>query len=322
MSAATVPICPEKREITPSDIVPQFLLFKRATGISPRTLEDYQRTLDLLFTRYPAALDKPRESTLSFLAGYDNAYSFNVYFAYLKNFWDWTLSEGYFRGGVHPLHGLKKRRTQGRIVQLEEKEVSALLRTPDQKTYCGLRDYALMLLSLDCGIRPGEALQLVPGDIALEKEELSVRAEIAKTRVPRVLPLSGPTLGTIKKLIHVRPVEWIDAPVFCTETGEPWSVTSWSRRVKSYGKKCGLDITAYALRHTAALLMLRHGMDAFALQRVMGHSTMDMTRHYINLTSEDTRKAHKQAGVVLALVKEEEPPEGKPKKKRLRGISL
>jgi hypothetical protein len=63
-------------------------------------------------------------------------------------------------------------------------------------------------------------------------------------------------------------------------------------------------------------------MDAFSLQRVMGHSTMDMTRHYINLTSEDTRKAHKQAGVVLALVREEEAPESKPKKKRLRGISL
>ncbi len=317
-----IPICKEHRETQPEDIIPAFLLFKKATGISPNTLKDYQRTLRLFFSRHPDGLDKPRESTLAFLSPYSNAYTYNQKFAYLKVFWNWTLSEGYFRGGVHPLHGLKKRRTQGRIVQLEEKEVSTLLQQPDQKTYCGLRDYALMLLSLDTGIRPGEALQLVPGDVHLEKEELSVRAEIAKTRVPRVLPLSGPTLDSIKKLLHVRPDEWNDAPAFCTETGEPWAVTSWSRRVKSYGKRCGLDITAYSLRHTAALLMLRHGMDAFSLQRVMGHSTMDMTRHYINLTSEDTRKAHKQAGVVLALVREEEPQEAKPKKKRLRGISL
>ena len=317
------PILQEHRSIQPGEIIPAFLLFKRAGGASPRTVKDYGWLLERFFREHPDGLNKPRESTLAFLSQYENAYTYNQKFAYLKVFWDWTLSEGYFRGGVHPLHGLKKRRTQGRIVQLEEKEVSALLRTPDQKTYCGLRDYALFLLSLDTGIRPGEALQLLPGDIALEKEELSVRAEIAKTRVPRVLPLSGPTLGAIKKLLQIRPVEWIDAPIFCTETGEPWSVTSWSRRVKSYGKRCGLDITAYALRHTAALLMLRHGMDAFSLQRVMGHSTMDMTRHYINLTSEDTRKAHKQAGVVLSLV-EEEPPESKskPKKKRLRGISL
>ncbi len=318
-----IPICKEHREVQPEDIIPAFLIFKKASGISPNTLKDYRRTLNLFFSRHPDGLCKPRESTLAFLSQYENAYTYNQKFAYLKVFWDWTLSEGYFRGGVHPLHGLKKRRTQGRIVQLEEKDVAALLRTPDQKTYCGLRDYALMLLSLDCGIRPGEALQLLPADLHHEKEELSVRAEIAKTRVPRVLPLSGPTMGTIKKLLQIRPYEWIASPIFCTETGEPWAVTSWSRRVKAYGKKCGLDITAYSLRHTAALLMLRHGMDAFALQRVMGHSTMDMTRHYINLTSEDTRKAHKQAGVVLSLV-EEEPPESKskPKKKRLRGISL
>ena len=319
----TVPIRKEHRNLQPADIMPSFLLFKKASGVTPRTVASYGEVLEMFFRRFPDALDTPRESTLAFLGQYENAYSFNMRYAYLKVFWDWCMEEGYYRGdGMHPLRGIKKRRTQGRIVQLEEKEVSALLRTPNQKTYCGLRDYALLLLSLDCGIRPGEALHLLPGDIHLEKEELSVRAEIAKTRVPRVLPLSGPTLDCIKKLLWIRPVEWIDAPIFCTETGEPWSVTSWSRRVKAYGKKCGLDITAYALRHTAALLMLRHGMDAFSLQRVMGHSSMDMTRTYVNLTSEDTRKAHKQAGVVLSLVKEEEPPESKPKKKRLRGISL
>jgi integrase len=313
------PILQEHHQLQPEDVVPAFLLFKRASGVSPNTMKDYQRTLRLFFSRYPDGLDKPRESTLAFLGSYENAYTYNQKFAYLKVFWDWTLSEGYFRGGVHPLHGLKKRRTQGRIVQLEEKDVSKLLRTPDQKTYCGLRDYALMLLSLDTGIRPGEALHLLPDD--LHKEELSVRAEIAKTRMPRVLPLSGPTIEAIRKLLMIRPLEWSDAPIFCNETGEPWTVTSWSRRVKAYGKQCKLDITSYSLRHTAALLMLRHGMDAFSLQRVMGHSTMDMTRHYINLTSEDTRKAHKQAGVVLALVQEEE-PQSKPKRKRLRGISL
>ena len=318
----TVPIRKENRSLQSADIMPAFLLFKKASGVTPRTVASYGEVLEMFFRRFPDALDKPRERTLEFLGQYENAYSFNMRFSYLKVFWNWCLEEGYYRGdGVHPLRGLKKRKTQGRIVQLEEKDVAALLRTPNQKTYCGLRDYALMLLSLDCGIRPGEALQLLPDDFHPEKEELAVRAEVAKTRTPRTLPLSGPTLEVIQRILKVRPWDWREAPIFCTETGEPWNVTSWSRRVKAYGKKCGLDITAYALRHTAALLMLRHGMDAFSLQRIMGHSTMDMTRHYINLTSEDTRRAHGQAGVVLALV-EEEPDRKKPKKKRLRGIEI
>ncbi len=317
----TVPICKEHREAQREDLIFAFLLFKKASGVSPNTIYDYRKTLELFFSRHPDGLDKPRESTLKFLGQYENAYTYNQKFAYLKVFWDWMLSEGYFRGGIHPLHGLKKRRTQGRIIQLEEKEVQKLLRTPNQKTYCGLRDYALMLLSLDTGIRPGEALQLLPGDLYHERRELAVRAEIAKTRTPRVLPLSEPTLEVIQRILKVRPWDWRESPLFCNETGEAWNVTSWSRRVKAYGKQCKLDITAYALRHTAALFMLRHGMDAFSLQRIMGHSTMDMTRHYVNLTTEDTRRAHNQAGVVLSLV-EEEPDRKKPKKQRLRGISL
>jgi integrase len=88
----------------------------------------------------------------------------NIRFQNLKVFWDWTMREGYFRGDRHPLDGLKKRRPRGRIVQLEKREVNALLQQPDKNTYAGFRDYCLLLLLIDTGIRPGEALQLMSDD--------------------------------------------------------------------------------------------------------------------------------------------------------------
>ena len=148
-----------------------------------------------------------------------------------------------------------------------------------------------------------------------EKKEIIIRAEIAKTRVSRVLPLSDPTVQTIQKLLTVRP--WENAPIFATETGTPYSVRSCSRRLNAYGKKCGLSITAYHLRHASALLLLRRGADAFTVQNMLGHSTLQMTKHYLALTWEDTRKGHTQAGVMLSILGQESS-----KPVRIRKINL
>ena len=304
---STVPIRKEYHDLRPDDIVPLFLTFKRASGLSPRTQKDYRKTLSLFFSRHPDALDHPRERTMEFLSGYENPSTYNLHFAYLKVFWDWTMREGYFRGDRHPLDGLKKRKPRGRIVQLEEKEVHALLQQPKKNTYAGFRDYALLCLQIDTGIRPGEALQLTPDDFHLEKGEVSIRAEISKTRTPRIIPLSSHTVSAIGRLLSTRPDEWKDAPIFANETGTGLQEPSWSRRVKSYGKKCGLAITAYHLRHAAALLLLRKGADAFTVQNILGHTTMTMTRHYINLTTADTRRGHGKAGVILSILGKDAP---------------
>lgn len=163
---SVVPICKEYRNMQPEDILPLFMAFKAASGLSGRTLGDYKTILGIFFSRYPDALDYPRERTMAFLAGYSNPSSYNIRFAYLKVFWSWCVSEGLFRGDRFPLDGLKKRRPRGRIVQLSEGEVARLLKQPDRSTYAGLRDFTGILLQVDTGIRPGEMLALLPDDFA------------------------------------------------------------------------------------------------------------------------------------------------------------
>jgi integrase/recombinase XerD len=72
-----------------------------------------------------------------------------------------------------------------------------------------------------------------------------------------------------------------------------------SRRVAVYGKLAVVN-TAYSLRHAAALLIHKRGADAFSVQMILGHSTMQMTAH-VNLTSEDESRGHSKAGVMSAL---------------------
>ncbi len=50
--------------------------------------------------------------------------------------------------------------------------------------------------------------------------------------------------------------------------------------------------TLHATRHTFALNYIRNGRDVFRLQRILGHSTLDMTRRYVNLQTEDLQAVH------------------------------
>lgn len=62
--------------------------------------------------------------------------------------------------------------------------------------------------------------------------------------------------------------------------------------MKEYSKKLGYRVTPYDLRHTFALYSLREGMNVFALQRILGHTDLTMTKRYLALTQEDLHKEH------------------------------
>ncbi|MDI9462497.1 MAG: site-specific integrase [Bacillota bacterium] len=118
-----------------------------------------------------------------------------------------------------------------------------------------MRDYALILLTLDTGIRPGEALALLPHDVNFSALEMRIRAEIAKTRISRTLPIHPITANTIKELLSARPKEWqSNAPVFCSNEGKKMNITSWGDRLEMYSKEIGVHIRPYDLRHVFALV--------------------------------------------------------------------
>jgi len=175
---------------------------------------------------------------------------------------------------------------------------------PNQKTFSGLRDFALLLLQLDTGIRTKEALSLLVSDVNLQACEVYVRAENAKTRISRTLPVSSKTAKAIHKLISVRPKDdWReDIPVFCTCEGKKLLGNGWCKRVNRYGEILGAKIYPYQLRHTFALEFLRNGGNSLALQKAMGHADMNMTKRYVSLADSDVKNQHKKASPVLNLM--------------------
>jgi integrase len=275
--------------------------------------------MELFMSRYPDAWDTPdnlKTMLYSHLGQPDIApATFNSRLVYLRTFLNWCVENNYIK--TNPIAKLKKRREEGRAVSIDIEVLRELLKVPDQSTFVGLRDYTLILLTLDTGIRPSEALALVPSDFRPKAKEIHVSARTAKTRRSRDLPISDATIKAMKRLIRARPAGWSDkVPIFCTYEGNALNRHVWGDRLERHSKEIGVHIRPYDLRHVFAIEFLRNGANAFAAQKALGHTTMEMTRRYVALVNEDLKNEHAKSSPVIAIT------DDKPKRKRVTKINV
>ncbi len=288
------------------DAFEEFLMFKKAEGISPLTFKDYHKRVKRFFKLYPDSwgdYGRLRSAVIKYFASLtDNApATFNLPLAYLRCFFSWCVEEGLLP--ANPTGSLKKKKDAGKARDVDAAVLRKLLDLPARDTFTGIRDYALILLQLDTGIRPGEALQLLPGHINLRSLEVNIPTGAAKTRVSRTVCVSQPTLKALRRLLECRPAAWKDTvPLFASQDGAKFNETSWGRRIKSYGDKIGAYVTPYMLRHSSAIMYLRNGGHVLGLQRTLGHTNLAMTKRYVNLTQDDMKEQHTIASPVNSLL--------------------
>lgn len=101
--------------------------------------------------------------------------TYNLRLTYLRGFFGWCVDERLLT--ENPMRGFRVRKTDRRDVDIDPEILARLVEAPDRTTYVGARDYALILLCLDTGIRPKEAFSLTLDDIHLPALEVYVRPE-------------------------------------------------------------------------------------------------------------------------------------------------
>ncbi|MTI84264.1 MAG: site-specific integrase [Firmicutes bacterium] len=294
------------------DALQNFIYWKQAMGLADVTISDYRYHVTQFFTRHPEAFTQQslKRSVLKYMSQKVKPATYNLRLVYLRTFFNWCIEEGILP--ENPLAGFKKRKDEGRIVKLDAETITKLISLPDKKTYAGLRDYTLVLLTMDTGIRPKEAFYLLVDDVNFRSLEVHIRAEVAKTRVSRTLPLSPPTSQSIRDLLKARHPDWKDdVPIFATTDGTLLNSNTWGDRIEAYCKQLGVKFRPYDLRHAFALQYLRNGGHALGLQRIMGHSDLTMTKRYVALTQQDVRDQHSLASPLNTFL---------PQKKRVRKV--
>lgn len=154
------------------------------------------------------------------------------------------------------------------------------------------RDYAIVMLFLNCGLRLSE-LSSIDVDKIKNNDSLNI---IGKGNKERTIFLNESCMLAIDDYLSVRPelVNNMEA-LFISRNKNRMSNSAIQRMVDKYLRKAGFDTNIYSthkLRHTAATLMYKHGnVDIRALQEILGHESVATTQIYTHLDNDRLREA-------------------------------
>jgi integrase/recombinase XerD len=180
-----------------------------------------------------------------------------------------------------------KRFDRALITYLTEQEITALLAAPDQSTWTGRRDHALLMLACQTGRRATELTRLTVGDV-----HLGTGAHVSclgKGRKQRITPLTAATVAVLDTWLAERAGLPAD-PLFITRRGTPLSRDALERRIAQCTATAALScptlhekkVSPHVLRHSAAMRLLNAGVDTSVIALWMGHENVATTQVYIH----------------------------------------
>lgn len=154
-----------------------------------------------------------------------------------------------------------------------------------------VRDYCILCLFLNCGLRIAELVGLDCTDI--KEDQLRV---LGKGNKERILFLNDACLDALNDWLVVRESKNLKNVNALFVTGRNTRITTAAvhKLVKKHISAAGLDsskLSSHKLRHTAATLMLQSGVDVRTLQEVLGHENLNTTQIYTHVDNENLRNA-------------------------------
>jgi len=308
----------EKNDIELTDLAQHFELYNRTEGKSPSTirwynlaLQQFQRFLEksgrsaklggldettvrefiLFLQQKPRWQDNPyvpeQQDRLS-------AISIQTYIRAIRAFFNWLYKEGYTT--TNRLNRLKPPKAPNKVADvLTQEEISKVLKCIDINTAAGARDYAILILFLDTGLRCSELKNFELDDINIQGGYLKVMGKGSKERV---VPFGAATQkALLRYALHFRPEPFnpIINNFFLTLDGKPITTNCIKMIFQRIGKKSRVNrLHPHLCRHTFATCYLINGGDVFSLQQILGHTTLEMVRRYVTLASAQVTIQHRK----------------------------
>ncbi len=273
-----------------SDLFQRFVDERRyLKNVSPKTVEWYTYS----FRAFAPALDgvepdavRPAgKRAIAEMARRMAPASVNDYIRALNAFLRWAHEEQL----VPVLVRFDFLREPQKVIQtLSEEHVKRIL-SWKPSTWYDVRLQTLMALLLDTGVRIDEALTLRRDGLDMDAMTLKV---VGKGRKERQVPFSPAMRGRLHRYLRTT-----DHPVlFCAKSGAGLQQRNLLRafhRLAGELQITGVRFSPHTFRHTFAVNYLKRGGNVFYLQRILGHTTLEMTNRYVrSLGIDDLRSVH------------------------------
>ncbi len=270
-----------------------FLLSRKAKGLSEKTLTTYKQHLSAigkhlsLDTPTDGVKSKDLEKMLSSMrdAGLSSN-SIKSYTRTLKSFFSWCNT-----AGITPLNIPLYKAEETLKETYSDDEISILLRKPNLRKcrFSEYRTWVIVNLLMNNGCRAATIRNIKIKDLDIANRVIYLRH--TKNKRAQVIPLCDDLCITFKEYLRIRGGA-TDDYLFPNENGGQLTENGLRCSVSRYNKARGVQKTSIHLfRHTfAKKYLVDCGGNAFTLQRLLGHSTLDMTKHYCAIFDADIAK--------------------------------
>lgn len=282
-----------KTSKTMKEFFDDFIIAKKAQGLADKTIKSYQSQFrainnhldvnvpieDITKSDLEKMVTSMRNSNLA-------ANSISTYVRILRVFLSWCNEEGITNLNMKPYKSeetIKETYSDG--------ELKKLLKKPDLRkcNFAEYRSWVIVNLLLNNGCRAATIRNIQNQDVDLDNQVIYLRH--TKNKKAQVIPLCRELCSIIREYMRVRGGEDCDY-LFPNESGEQLKEYALRSSIARYNNRRGVQKTSiHSFRHTfARKYLVDCGGNAFTLQRLLGHSTLDMTKHYCAIFDADIVK--------------------------------
>jgi integrase/recombinase XerC len=259
--------------------IQQFIVFLHEISVSAASPQDVEKVDILEFFSFLAKKD------LTGVARARKLSALREYFRFLEGIGE-----------------IEKSPTAGVETPKREKNARQFLRSDEYTKMLSLagtnpRDYAILQVFLQTGIRVSELAHLTLQDIDFIKPAITVRG---KGNSQREIALEKKGIQALRSYFAVRPVPESNAErLFLNYQGEPISERGVRKLVVKYTKAAGITkkASSHTLRHTFATYKAEKGVSPFQLQQWLGHANLNTTQIYVHLGKQNAKKIMEQTSL-------------------------
>lgn len=279
--------------LTLKELFEQFLLSKKSKGAVDETIKTYyyhflaiSKHLDTTINISELTSQHLLTMIESMRSGQLTSSSIRSYSITMRAFINWCKESGYTD------ISFKAYKSEEIIKETYTKEeLKILLKKPKLKTclFSEYRNWVIVNLLVNSGCRAGTIRNIKIGDIDFDNRIITARH--TKNKKTLVIPLCSEMVSILQEYLKFRNGEEKDY-LFCNIYGEQMTENGLRCAIANYNKSRGVTKTSiHAFRHTfAKMYLIDCGGDAFTLQKLLGHSTLEMTKHYCAIFDSDIAK--------------------------------
>jgi integrase/recombinase XerD len=269
----------------------QFVNEKRyLNNASQNTVLFYQQSFKTFNLQKPVTKGQLNERVTSLREQGKSASCCNAYIRGINSFLTWLFENGHLEEKLR----VKSLKAETRVMRtFADSQIRAIVAFKPT-TFTEARLYTLLCLVIDTGIRINEALTLTRDRVDFDNLLVTV---LGKGNKERVVPISLECRRILFRFLQTHKFDL----VFCTRQGGPLLYDNTRRDFNRLMERLGItgfDGSFHAFRRFFARNYVRHGGNVFYLQRMLGHTTLTMSKKYVEVDTEDLQITHLKTSIL------------------------